>query len=45
MDMLTSYGHIIKLKKNHRFFMILDLAGHVPLIVLTYKFSQCDTAP
>ena len=33
MDMFTSYGHIIKLKKNHRFFYDFR-PGHVPLTLL-----------
>ena len=33
MDMFTSYGHIIKLKYNHRFFDDFK-PGHVPLIVM-----------
>ena len=31
MDMFTSYGHIFKLKQNHRFFDDFR-PGHVPLI-------------
>ena len=36
MDMVTSYGHIIKLKLNHRFLNNFR-PGHVPLTGLLIK--------
>ena len=41
MDMFTSYGHIIKLKLNHRFSDDFR-PGHVPLIayISTGRLSQ-----
>ena len=37
MDMFPSYGHIIRLKWNHRFFDDFR-PGHVPLNIKIYKY-------
>ena len=39
MDLFTSYGHIIKLKLNHRFFNDFR-PGHVPLIMKIFKIVE-----